>query len=333
MIPTWILVLGIIVVALGVAYGVRNQINGMLGFGGPVALGGVGGKPTIWWFVDDSQVNARQWLDWGERSTREPNEPYLKLCLEKARAAWGQDFVVEPIIGRVAALRRLEEGRAALPSEFKGPAEEGLKIPLEADRCPPDLWMPWCRATFLATFGGLWMDGSVLPMGSGSDLRSRIVGADALTFGSDPDEGLSAAEETMPAAGRSAGWAAVPMHPVWAGMAKDLTALISEGDQSWGAPEARRALRRLWDRHCSGVVRVDRKAEVSRDRYGRRLELDTLLGGTEWVDGSLDGGLWVPLPDGRHELERATHWNWFCRLSEDQIRESDFVWARWATKV
>jgi hypothetical protein len=330
MIPTWILVLGLFVILISVAYGVRNQINGLLGFSS-IGAATLGAKPTIWWFVDDSQVNARQWLDWGDRSTREPNEPYLQLCLERARTLWSGDFVIEPVIGRVAALRLLEEGKAALPSDFKGPADEGLKIPLEADRCPPDLWMPWCRATFLATFGGFWMDGSVLPVSG--NLKGRIVGADALTFGSDPDEGLSAAEQVTPAAGRSAGWASLPQHPVWAGLARDLSALISEGDQSWGAPEARRALRTLWDKHCSGVIRVDRTAEVSRDRYGRRLELDTLLGSTEWANGSLEGGVWVSLPDGRHELERATHWNWFTRMSVDQIRESDFVWAKWATRA
>ena len=63
------------------------------------------------------------------------------------------------------------------------------------------------------------------------------------------------------------------------------------------------------------------------------LELDTLLGSTEWTDGSIADGLWVPLPDGRHELERATHWNWFTRMSVEQIKESDFVWSKWATRT
>ena len=327
MIPAWILGVGIAVLVLGVAWGVRNQVNGMLGASKETA-----GKPTIWWYVDDGETNSRQWLDWGERTTREPNEPYLRICLARARALWGSELVVEPVIGRVAAIRKLTAGGASMPPEFVGKSE-GVEIPLEADRCPPALWMPWCRAAFLTTFGGLWMDGSVLPVGTGAELRRRLAGADALTFGSDPDEGLSAAEQTDPAAGRAAGWAAMPHHPAWSGQARDLGALVHEGDQSWSAPEARRALRRLWDKHFSGVVRVDRKAEVSRDRYGRRLELDTLLGATEWTDGSLDGGLWVPLPDGRDQLERATHWLWFTRMSEEQIRESEFVWARWATKT
>lgn len=314
MIPAWILGVGVIVLVLGATWSVRNQVNGMLGVHNVTA-----GKSIIWWYVDDGESNSRQWLDWGERTTHEPNEPYLRICLSRARALWGSEFVIEPIIGRAAAIRKLTEGKAT--------------IPVKADRCPPALWMPWCRAAFVTTFGGLWIDGSVLPIGSGAELQRRIAGVDALTFGTDPDEGLSAAEQTEPAAGRAAGWAAMAHHPAWNGQLRDVGALIHEGDQSWSAPEARRALRSLWDKHFSGVVRVDRKAEISRDRYGRRLELDILLGSTEWTDGSLDGGLWVPLPDGRSQLERATHWLWFTRMSEEQIRDSDFVWARWATKV
>ena len=310
MLPPWIYALGASVLVLGAAYSVRNQINGLVGVGAaPLTT-----KPTLWWYVDDSQVNARQWLDWGNRSTREPNEPYLRICLQRARDLWGHDFDIQPIVGREAALSRV-----------KGP--EG------AAQAPPALWMPWCRAAFLSTYGGLWLDGSVLPMGA--DLRQRLGSTDALMFGADPEEALSTAAATgpsSPAAGLSAGWAAMPAHPVWSALERDLGALIGSGAPSWSAAEARRSLRTLWERICSGTVRVDRAAEVSRDRYGRRLELDTLLGQTEWPDSDLTGGLWLVWPDGRDGLERASHWAWFLRLSEDQIRESDFVWAKWATK-
>ncbi len=103
----WIYAVGMSVLVLGAAYGVRNQINGLVGFGGtdPAALAT---KPTLWWYVDDSQVNARQWLDWGYRATREPNEPYLRICLQRARDLWGRDFDIQPIVGRAAALARVK---------------------------------------------------------------------------------------------------------------------------------------------------------------------------------------------------------------------------------
>jgi hypothetical protein len=114
-------------------------------------------------------------------------------------------------------------------------------------------------------------------------------------------------------------------------MERDLRAIIAAGDQSWGASVARRSLRWAWDKHCSGST-IDRKAEVSRDIYGRRLELETLLGGSIWPSGSKEEGFWVPFPDGRDGLDRASIWKWFTRMSETQIRESQFVWAKWASE-
>jgi hypothetical protein len=318
MIPTWILAVGIIVLVLGTAYGVRNHINSLLGFGGGKE-GSFDGKPTMWWILDDSQRNARHWLDWGDRSDYAPNEPYLQLCQQRAQELWGAHFTIQPLVGRLAVHRKLEEAGVTVPDEF--------------DRCPPALWSAWCRAAYLSKFGGVWMDGSVLPVGSGLDFQRRVIGKDIAMFGVDPDEGLSVAESTAPAAGRSAGWSAVPNHPIWAGIERDIRALILEGDQSWGAPEASRALRTLWDKHCAGIVKVDRTAEISRDRYGRRLEMDTLFGETDWPTGSTKGGLWVSLPDGRDGLERSSSYAWFMRLSKEQIAASDFVWAKWATKT
>ena len=166
---------------------------------------------------------------------------------------------------------------------------------------------------------------------NGADLHDRIATVDVLTFGTDPDEGLCEAEESAPAAGRSAGWSRNSGHPMWSGMERDLRAIIAAGDQSWGASVARRSLRWAWDKHCSGST-IDRKAEVSRDIYGRRLELETLLGGSIWPSGSKEEGFWVPFPDGRDGLDRASIWKWFTRMSETQIRESQFVWAKWASE-
>jgi len=305
MTKSWVLGLGVIVLVLGVSYSVRNQVSEYTDFRET--------KTKIWWVIDDSQKNSRQWLDWGARATYEPNEPYLKICLKKAaKYLAGDIFDLEPIIGRVAAHQRLEAA--------------GCVIPPDADRSPPFLWLAWCRAAFLAHCGGLWLDGSVLPTGTAASLQNRLAGKDVLTFGIDPDEGLSADEVKVPMAGPSAGWSAMPYHPVWKGLERDMRTLINTGDQSWSSGECRKSLRYSWDRHAAGTVRIDRTAEVSRNKYGKRLELETLLTETEW-DGCTKGSLWLPLPDGRDKLERATPFLWFLRMSEQQIYESKFVWA------
>lgn len=311
MIPPWIFAAGLVVVVLGAAYGVRNQVDTML----TPSLGLGSGKPKLWWYVDDSQANTKQWVSFEDRATRDPNDPFLVLCLLRARQLWSQEFDITPVIGRKAAL-------CLLTSE----------VPEGVAQCPPALWMAWCQSAFLKEHGGLWLDGSVLPIGSGTDVLRRLSGNTVLTFGSDHDEELVVVGQGAPAAGRSAGWAAVPGHPMWLGLERDLSAIITLGPQSWSAFEARRSLRFLWDKHCSGVTAVDRKAEVSRDRFGRRIDYEDLFGTTEWHDGSTEGGLWVPLPLGRDGLERASAWLWFTRMSEQQILDSDFFWARLASR-
>jgi len=294
----WIVGVGIIVVVLGVAYGVRNQVAGYTGPPGP------SGRPKIWWVLDDSQLNSRQWLDWGARTTHEPNEPYLKIGYRRVQAMAG-DFELEAVIGRVDAHRTLELA--------------GCVIPPDADRAPPAIWLAWCRAAFLSHCGGLWLDGSVLPTGTAQELRKRLD-KDVLAFGVDPED------DTM--AGPSAGWSAQPHHPAWAGLERDLRATINAGDQSWSAAECRKAARYAWDRHAVGIIPIDRKAEASRDAYGRRLELDTLLTESEWTYGTTKDSLWLPLPDGRDKLERATPFLWFLRMSEQQIFEGNFYWSK-----
>jgi len=39
-------------------------------------------KPVIWLYYDDSDVNSRQWYDFGARSSRALNIPFLNLCYE-----------------------------------------------------------------------------------------------------------------------------------------------------------------------------------------------------------------------------------------------------------
>lgn len=276
------------------------------------------GKTPLWWVVDNSQVNSRQWLDFGNRSTRQPNEPYLGICLDRAKAVLGADYDIRVLIGRDAVY------------EAMGLSAEDFCI--KQRNIPPVLWLAWCRASLLSRFGGLWMEGSVLVLPAASGLKERLdpIKVPVMTFGTDAEENLASVE--VPAAGASAGWAATPHHPMWSGLERDLMALIDQGPPSWSAPEARRAMRTLWDKHCVGMTAVDRSVEVGRDRYGRRLELETLLGETEWSTGSTEGGMWVIFPDGRDGLERASPWLWFTRLSKAQIAESNFVWAKLATR-
>jgi len=257
---------------------------------------------TICWFVDDSQVNSRQWIDFMARSTREPNEPYLKVCLSRAQELWGKTWTIEPVIGRDTMLNLLKSHGAMLP--------DGVS------QCPPALFMHWCRATYLATFGGLWMDGSVLPLAGGLDMGNN----DVLMFGQSVVGSSVAGSSVVGLAGSSAGWSKHAGHPMWNGLSTQLSAQIAAGPQTWTPVVSNDVI-------CS---HIDQTSEVSHDGYGRRIELDTLLGSTSWGVTIHKDAKWLILPDGRDGLERASPYAWFTRLSVDQIMESDFIWAQLA---
>jgi len=48
-------------------------------------------KPFIWLHID-YDLNARQWLDFGSRNSRNLNRPYIKLCLQQMVKMNGYDF-------------------------------------------------------------------------------------------------------------------------------------------------------------------------------------------------------------------------------------------------
>ena len=55
--------------------------------------------PSLWLYYDDSQVNSRHWYDFGARSSRVLNKPFLNLCYESIIRANGKFYRVEVIKG------------------------------------------------------------------------------------------------------------------------------------------------------------------------------------------------------------------------------------------
>jgi len=267
MIPAWILVLAVVVIGTGAAYNIRiqEQVEDMT-------------KPTIWWHVDD-RLDTKQWRSFEDR--RLPHEtPYLSLCLKKAQALWG-NYTIIPV-GRAEALRRIREAGGAIP---KG-----------VEEASPVLWMMWVRPAMLAALGGLWIDGSVLPVASGAELRRRTA-KEVVCF-------------------ESAGWAARPHHPAWTAQAATMSMIIERGPQSWSDVDMRQ-IRLTIPQERADVIKP----------CGSRLNYEDLFEKSAWYPPA---GLWVALPDGRDRMEMASKTLWFTRLSEAQIYESDFLWASYA---
>lgn len=272
-----------------------------------------GMKPTLWWFVDDEN-NARSWYDFMGRNSTEPNRGYHKVALEALRRTQGADFDIKPLIGRDAVLAQI------------------AGAPTAAKQLPPALWRRWAIANLLNCNGGLALDGdSTLTIGP--SFAPVVAGVDAAAFGVSPDEPVvSPATTSAPGSSPYAGWAATPRHPAWAHAATIWGKVVARGPQAWSSAEARREYMPVFESQRALGLKTIRAAEGCRLPDGRPRSLEDTFGRVsdpaDPKSALLPGTVFVSY-DG-DDLARRYEFNWFLRMSPQQIKESDLVWARLA---
>ncbi len=265
--------------------------------------------PPLWLYYDDSQVNSRNWYDFGARSSRVLNKPFLNLCYESIIRANGKFYRVEVIKGIAGVMDRL----GGLPPKMSGP-EAFLKTvgPMELN---------WIRAAILAKYGGLWLDPNTISLrGFGELPKDQVV-----FFGTDSDESFAGAAGTS-APGFHAIWSPAPNHPLfmeWEQVArKRLSGAAGGGSNVRGDPK--------WDyvRFFQGRpgVEVRPEAELKRKgKAGRLIQLEDLLAQGQIHFNVPNTAIYVPLPV--RDLNLRLNWQWFLRMSEEQVLESDLVFT------
>jgi len=265
-------------------------------------------KSVIWLFYNDADVNSRFWSDFGARSSRVLNRPYMNLCYETIVAAAGSNYRVEIIKGLSDAIERLG-GPEFVPAPLRNP-----KALLKEEE------VQFLAIAFLSKFGGLWMSPSTICIKNIPVFpTNRIIG-----FGTSDTETYSGSEGT-PVPNTHYIWcpsAGTPVFQKWADL------LYKRIDNYEGGFRARRDNQWDWTHVMTGACSITTmpRATLQRKANGRRIELDDLLAtGTE---GALpftvfDDAFFVPIP--YYELDRRSSYQWFLRLSEDQIMESDLA--------
>jgi hypothetical protein len=270
-------------------------------------------KPKIWWFCD-SEVNARLPNDFGAPNSTTPNRGYLSIALKRVEETQGEDFDIQPLIGREATL-------AAIPNA--NPA---------ATQLPPALWRQYVVANLLVNYGGLVMDGdSTLCVGP--SFLKAVKNVPAAAFGVNPDEPVvSPATAVAPGPAPYVGWAKEPGHAAWNYAAKEWNRLVARGPQAWSAAVARRMNLEVFEHQRTQGLVVLRAAEGGRLANGKMRSLEDLFGRvnepSDPKTALLPGTIYVSY-DG-DMLARRYEFNWFLKLSPEQIKESDFVWAKLA---
>jgi hypothetical protein len=259
--------------------------------------------PTIWLYIDDTDVNSRWWADFGARSSRVYNLPFLNLCYQTIVNATGGKYHVEVIGGLADAERRLG----------------GLPEPMRNKRLPlRDEEMTYLKVAFLEKFGGLWMNPATIVIRSFPELpKDKIV-----LFGSDPLETYAGPKGTF-LPNQHALWSPTPHHPFFVQWCQMLYERI---DRQATGKEIRHD--KNWDILFVGTgkenVVVMPHAELTRKKTGRKIELEDLL--AAGTDGILPFDIhpetvYVPFP--WPELLERRIFGWFLRMSEEEIMSSD----------
>jgi hypothetical protein len=303
----WMALAVLVLVALiGGSYIVREQLRGDP-WADKMLLDKGTELPVLWLYYDDSQVNSRHWLDFGARSGRVINMPFMNLCYESIVRANGRDYRIEVIAGVAGVQERLG---GDLPGRLKsslatiGPAEKN-----------------WIRAAILAKYGGLWLEPSSIALkGFGPLPKDRVV-----FFGTDLDKSYSGTGgTTIP--GFRAIWCPYKGHPLFVDYEMSVRRRLNEqgggtqirGDDKWDF---------VANFHGRPGVEVRPGAELARKgRAGKRIELDDLLAAGQ--EGKLPfdvpaDAIYLALP--MRDIELRRQFGWFLRLSEDQILESDLA--------
>ena len=266
-------------------------------------------RPAIWIFYDTSIPNVRRYYDFGSRSSRALNLPFMNLCYESIARHNAKEYRIEVISGLEGLAEKLG-GWSTLPSKLQNPL-----VTLE----PAD--HAWIRSAILKKYGGLWVAPTTVCLKPFGKLPSdRLV-----FFGTDSDESFAGtAGTTVPSF--HVAWSPKPEDPFWVkweAISKERLNSSGGGDTARGAHK--------WEYLALSAnatnIEVRPLAEVGRKGLsGRRIQIEDILaagqeGELPFEIGSL--GLYVPLP--WPELRDRRNFGWFLRMSEDQIAESDLV--------
>jgi len=300
-----------------VLVGVAAFLVGVYGFGNETKLNPFKDRnllskgmdaPTIWLYYDESDVNSRWWQDFGARSTRVLNLPFLNLCYERISKMNSDRYKIEVISGLTDLASRLG-GWQELPV--------GLQNPLAN---VGDAELNWIRAEILCRFGGLWVNPAVVCLKPFPDIPQDKI----LFFGTDGDASYAGPGGTALPSFYAIG-AGRKNHPVFEQWAQ---AAFERLDKRMGGQQIRGDAK--WDYTAFAAKNPDvinyPNMELSRRPDGKRIQLEDLLSAGQQGDLRFqvtESTVYCPIP--WPELRERRLFGWFLRMNEEQILNSDLA--------
>ena len=252
-------------------------------------------NPKIWLYYNNSEVNSRNWDDFGARSSRVLNIPLLNLLYETIVKANGDKYTVEVIGGLTGVAELL--GSDAIPSQMKRNGSVGTA---EED---------WIRTAILAKYGGLWLSPSVISIrGFGALPKDKVV-----AFGQDDSSMYGTANP-----GFRALWSPYPNHPQFIECEKRIRERL---DGQFGGLQIRGDAKSDWHDIFGGHDDVEMRirAEFGRKADGKKLELEDIFSNTVNIQIPHDA-VYMVIPYS--ELLDRRIFGWTLKISEEDLLSS-----------
>lgn len=265
--------------------------------------------PIIWLYYDNSEVNSRWWSDFGARSKRAINMPFLNLCYDTIVKHNGDKYRVEVIAGLSDLAVRLG-GWEKMPTPLRNP----LASVREAE-------MNWIRATVLAKWGGLWLQPAAIAMKPFNVLPDNKV----IFFGTNPTDSFAGPAGT-PVPSLRCVWApeaGLDLFKAWEARAFDRLENSNGGIQA--RSDEKTDFIELAQKAPNVILMPE--AELARKGpSGKPIQCEDLL--AAGLQGELpfalpESTVYVPFP--WPELKERRMFGWFLRMSEEQVLKDDLV--------
>ena len=269
-------------------------------------------RPIMWVYIDDSDVNTRFWADFGARSSRALNVPFLNLCYASIQKAAGENYRVELISGVQDAVAKLG-GARHVPDRLLGYGQKKMLTPLDD---------AYIRTAILERYGGLWV-----PLSTIFVRPLPVLPADkAVFFGTNQADMYSGSAGTA-VPGHAVFWSPAPGHAVYKEWADMLQLRMEEGNGgSWVRGDDSLDMDSILGQYKGTALEVLPSAALDRKPNGKTIGIE------DWLAHGTGGELpfainkeTVFIPIDYHELVRRRAYGWFLKMSEAQIMESDLV--------
>jgi hypothetical protein len=293
-------IVGLTAVAAGLYYS-KNLIEEQVFRDRKLLSKGTDNK-TLWLYYDQSDVNSRWWADFGARSTRVLNTPFMNLCYKSIVMKNGTTYNVKVLAG-LSDVAILLGGWDKLPKSLQNPIASVNEAEIN-----------YIRARILREFGGLWVNPStvfVKPLPDYSKVKAVVL------FGTDKDETYADGNGT-PAPGTDIMYSPEPNHKVFVDLEK---LALDRIEKQEGGRQFRNDIK--WDLRTQmaqdKTIQYYPEYEFARKDSGRRIQLEDLLGSNSIPLNSTV--CYVPLDT--KELHERRNFGWFLRLSEEEILESN----------